>query len=109
MNSVIANEVIWGQRPDEDAFMINIQIGTPYQVGDDPMEWACPVAVLPLYKKLHDAHGVSSLHALCLASSLALEVLQGFKEKGGVLFYSPGEDVPLESYAFGIAMKQVSR
>jgi len=61
MNSIIANEVIWGHRPGEDAFQIHIEIGTPYQVGDEPQEWACPVEVRPLYERLRDSHGSSSL------------------------------------------------
>ncbi|WP_353099109.1 hypothetical protein [Stenotrophomonas lactitubi] len=108
MNAVIANEVMWAQRPGEEAFEIHIEIGTPYHVGDDPHEWACPVAVRPLCKSLQDAHGGSSFQALCLASSLALDLLHGFKQKGGTLFYSAGEDVPLESFAFGVATRQDS-
>jgi hypothetical protein len=103
----IASEKIWGQRPGEDAFGITVEIGTPWQVGNDPEEWACQVALTPLYKRLHDAHGGSSFHALCMASSLVLDLLSGFKEKGGVLFHSPGEEFPLEAYAFGVAARQV--
>lgn len=44
MNPEIASERVWGQRPGEDAFEIRIEIGAPYQIGDDPHEWACPVA-----------------------------------------------------------------
>jgi hypothetical protein len=106
-NVTIAGETIWGQRPGEDAFEITIEIGTPCQVGDDPEEWACPVALTPLYKGLQDAHGGSSFQALCLASSLVLDLLSGFKEKGGVLFHSPGEEFPLEAYAFGVAARRV--
>lgn len=109
MDAVTATEVIWGQRPGEDAFEIRIEIGTPYPVGDSPQEWACPVAVYPLFNTLHDAHGGSSLQALCLAMSLALDLLQGFKDKGGVLFYTPGEEFPIEAYAFGIACRPDTR
>ncbi|RYG98047.1 MAG: hypothetical protein EON58_08265 [Alphaproteobacteria bacterium] len=108
MRKAIASEKIWGQRPGEDAFEIRIEIGTPYQVGDDPHEWACPVSLLPLYDRLHDARAGSGFHALCLASSLALDLLHDFAEKGGALFYSPGEDFPFEAYSFGIANKRGS-
>ena len=108
MNSSIASEKIWGRRSDEDPFEIFIEIGTPYKVGDDPEEWACPVALSPLHNRLHDAHGGSAFQALCLASSLVLDLLQGFKEQGGSLFYSPGEDFPIEAYAFGVAVKSGS-
>jgi len=105
MDPVIASEKIWAQRPNEEPFEVEIRIGTPYQVGTEPEEWACPVALTPLYRKLHDAHGGSSLQALCLASALALHLLDGFKEKGGRLFYSSGEGFPLEAYAFGVATR----
>jgi hypothetical protein len=59
MSSTIASETIWAQRPGEDPFEISIKIGIPYHVGCDPEEWACPVALPPLYKQLHDAHGGS--------------------------------------------------
>jgi hypothetical protein len=108
MNTEIASEKIWGQRPGEEPFEIFIGIGTPYQVGDDPEEWACPAALTPLHHRLHDAHGGSSFHALCLASSLVLDLLQGFREQGGILFYSPGEDFPLGAYSFGIASRRGS-
>jgi len=106
MNEAIASENIWGQRPGEDPFEVRIEIGTPYRVGEDPQEWACPVALPPIHNRLRDAHGNSSFQALCLASSLALNLLQEFKEQGGTLFYSPGQDFPLEAYSFGIASKR---
>ncbi|WP_425479190.1 DUF6968 family protein [Pseudoxanthomonas composti] len=102
MNPGIACERLWGQRAGEEAFEICIEIGTPYQVGDDPHEWACPVALTPLHGRLRDAHGRSSFQALCLASSLALDLLYCFKEQGGAVFYSLGEDFAFEAYSFGI-------
>lgn len=106
MNSVIGSEVFWGKRPGEDAFEIDIRIGTPYQVWDDQeYAWVCPVEVRPLYPEIDEALGSSSLQALCLACSLAFELLQTFKEKEGDLLYSSGEEVCLELYAFGIATK----
>ena len=106
MNSAIDSERIWGQRPGEEAFEIRVEIGTPYHVADDPPEWACPVAVAPLHNTLRDAHGGSSFQALCLASALALELLHDFREQGGAVFYSTGEDLPLEAYAFGVASRR---
>jgi hypothetical protein len=107
MNIVIASEKIFGQRQGEEPFEITVEIGTPYQVGTDPEEWACPVSLSPLFKRLHDAHGGSSFHALCLASSLVLDLLHGFKENGGTLFYSIGEDFPFEAYSFGVATRGI--
>jgi len=103
MTPVIATTKILAQRPGEEPFELEVQIGTPYKIDSD--EWACPVAVTPLYRQLHDAHGTCSFQALCLASALALDLLQGFKEKGGSLFIAPGEEFPLEAYSFGIAAR----
>ena len=105
MNSIIASESIIAKRANEESFELKIEIGTPYQVGTDPEEWACPVAVRPLYENLHDAHGGNSFQSLCLAASLTLDLLQGFLEKGGSLTYSTGDDFPLEAYSFGAATK----
>ncbi len=102
MEKVIAQSSFLGQRPGEDRFEITVEIGTPYQCGEDPEEWACPVAVRPLYKRLHDAHGGDSFQSLCLAISLAQDLLQGFREKGGLLTYETGETFPLEAYSFGV-------
>jgi hypothetical protein len=45
MNNIIAFVSVFGQRPGEQSFEIKVEIGTPYRYGDDPEEWACPVAV----------------------------------------------------------------
>lgn len=103
MQSTVASATIWGQRPGEELFEVFIEIGTPRQVGDDPEEWACPVSLRPLFARLHDAHGGSSFQALCLASSMVLDLLAGFTEKGGALWYRPGEPFRIEAYAFGVA------
>jgi len=98
MDSMIAHTRILAQRGGEEPFEVEVQVGTPYQ--DRPDEWACPVAVSPLYGRLRDARGDSSLQALCLAASLALNLLQDFKDEGGSLFLVSGEDFPLAAYSF---------
>jgi len=105
MSSIVASEKLWAQRPNEDPFEIEIIVGLPYQLGAEPEEWACPVGLKPLYSKLRDVHAGSSFQALCLASALVLDLLDGFKAKGGELFYAPGEGFPLEAYAFGVAVR----
>ena len=102
MEKTIAKTSIFGQRPGEGRFEITVEIGTPYQCGEEPEEWACPVAVPPLYKRLHDTHGSDSFQSLCLAISLAQDLLQNFREKGGLLTFENGETFPLESYSFGV-------
>jgi hypothetical protein len=101
MHQAVASDTFWGQRPGEEPFEIHLQIGVPYQVGEE--EWACPVALSPLFNSLHDSHGGSSLQALCLASTLALGLLYDFKQKGNAVFHSPGENVDFESYSFNVA------
>jgi len=101
MNSVIAKESLIAKRANEDPFELKIEIGTPYQIGSDPEEWACPVGLSPLYQNLHDAHGGNSFQSLCLAASLALDLLHGFIEKGGSLRFPNGDNFPLEAYSFG--------
>ena len=108
MESVIAKQDVLVIRPGEEPFQVSIQIGTPHEVGDQPEEWACPVAMQPLYKRLHPAHGGSSLQALCLAASLVLDLLLGVREKGGRVTLTSGEDFPLESYSFGPAIRKKS-
>lgn len=105
MNSVIAHLTIFGQRQGEERFEITVEIGTPFLFGDDPEEWACLVAVRPLYKRLYDAHGEDSFQSLCLAIALAQDLLQDFREKGGLLTYKNGEQFPLESYSFGFSKR----
>jgi hypothetical protein len=58
-----------------------------------------------LYEKLIDARGEDPLQALCLAISLALELLDAFRQSGGTLTYETGEAFPLEAYAFGLAQR----
>ena len=106
MNAVIAKISMFGQRSGEDRFEIILEIGTPYQCGDRQEEWACPVALSPLYERLCDMRGVSSFQALCLAIALAQELLADFKEKGGSLTFETGEEFPLQAYSCGLAARR---
>lgn len=103
MKQVIASTKLIAQRPGEAEFDLEIKIGAPYQIAPD--EWACPLAFDPWDDEIRDVHGSSSFQALCLASSLALELLRGFKEKGGVLFIAPGLDFPLEAYSIEATLR----
>jgi hypothetical protein len=105
MDTITAISSIMGQRHGEESFQIQVKIGVPFQCGIDPEEWACPVALTPLYNHLHDVHGSDSFQALCLAISLVLDLLHEFKEKDGALKFSSGEEFPLEAYSFGVAAK----
>ena len=81
-------------------FPITVEIGAPYQC--ETGEWACPVALVGLYERLSDARGHDSFRALCMAASLAQDLLRTFQEKGGVLLIE-GDRFQLEPYAFGPA------
>jgi hypothetical protein len=83
--------------PEGEAFVIELEVGTPYQC--ETGEWACPIALGGLNDGLRDIHGEDSFQALCLAIRLAQDLLQGFREKGGKLLMGT-EDFPLEAYAF---------
>ena len=98
MDSMIAHTKLLAQRSGEEPFEIEVQVGTPYQ--DRADEWACPVAISVLHAQLSDARGDSSLQALCLAASLALNLLQGFKDEGGTLLMASGDEFPLDTYSF---------
>ena len=101
MDAPIAKVTLIGKRAGEEAFEITAEIGTPYKFGEDPEEWACPVSLTPLYMRLPDAHGGNSLQALCLAISLIQDLLQDFKDKGGVLTHDGNVDeFALDAYSF---------
>ena len=105
MKELIASLKVIGITPDGERIDIIAEIGKPFPVEgqEDIDEWACPVSLKPLYRRLHNAHGSGSLQTLCLATSLALNLLQGFIEKGGRLVHEDGTDFPLEAYSFGLA------
>src|SRR6202043_3898366 len=98
----VASILIDAISPEGEAFTIELEVGTPRQ--RDTNEWACPVALRGLYDRLADACGENSFQALCLAISLAQDLLQGFRDKGGKLLMD-AEDFPLEAYAFGAAIR----
>ncbi|HEY3643879.1 MAG TPA: hypothetical protein VGM16_00960 [Gammaproteobacteria bacterium] len=101
MDKPVAKLSLIGRRSDAEPFPITLEIGTPRQLSEDPEEWGCPVSLTPLYSRLHDAHGVDSFQALCLAIALAQDLLQGFKEEGGMLTYGDDSGVfTLEGYSF---------
>lgn len=102
MEEIIAKLDIIGIKPDGEKIKIVGRIGKPYPIKEnkDIDEWACPVSLKPLYKQLHDAHGGGSFQALCLASNLLLNLLEGFVENGGQLTHDDGTEFPIEAYSF---------
>ena len=102
-STIVAHQTIAAVRANGECITICLEIGIPTRVqnAEGVEEWACPVSLKPLYSKLHDAHGGSSLQSLCLALSLALDLLDKVREDGGKLFYDDGTELSLETYAFG--------
>lgn len=103
MNEPVAKTELVAVHPDGSRTTVTIEIGKPYlnQSGEGFEEWACPVSLKPLYKNLADARGGNPFQALCLASALILDLLSGFKDKGGKLLIEEGQEFPLEAYSFG--------
>ncbi|MBX3485152.1 hypothetical protein [Phenylobacterium sp.] len=100
---VIASLAIEAHFADGTTTPVTIGIGTPYRCTTG--EWACPVKLTGLYESLADARGGDSLQALCLALSLAFDLLQDVRDRGGRLSFEGGSEFPLEAYAFGVARK----
>ena len=94
---IAASELLLAERLGEARFQVHVLIGLPQKIGEDPEEWATPVGLSPLYNKLHDAHGGSSVQSLCLAIRLIYMLLQDFLDKGGKLFYDSGEAFDLQA------------
>jgi hypothetical protein len=80
-----------------------VRIGQPYLEKEG--SWACPVEVSPIYGELADIRGVDSFHALWLACSLVLKLLENFKSAGGMLYDGEGGEFPLEGYLCGLGGK----
>ena len=99
----IATEVLIVQRPNERPFDVILKIGRPEQDSEHPDEWLCPMSLEPLYSNLRAARSNSPVHSLCLAMSLALELLHGVVEDGGSVSLAAGQPFPFEAYAFGVA------
>lgn len=82
---------------------LEVRIGRPY--AEEEGSWACAVEVSPIYGELADIRGVDSFHALWLACSLVLKLLESFRSSGGKLYDSEGGEFPLEGYLSGLGGK----
>jgi hypothetical protein len=82
---------------------LTVRIGVPYREKEG--SWACPLEVSPIYGELADIRGVDSFHALWLACSLVLKLLENFKTSGGKLYDSEGGEFPIEGYLSGLGGK----
>jgi hypothetical protein len=58
------------------------------------------VVIDPLYTHIRHIVGGDALQSLCLACRMALDLLDGFVQRGGQLLNDDGTDVPLSAYGF---------
>jgi hypothetical protein len=101
MTDVIARESVLAPPPGGTRFTIEVRVGKPFRVeGVAVEEWICPLALSPLYGDVRDVHGNSSLQALCLALSLAIDSLEKFEADGGSLTYEDGNEYDFWSLSF---------
>jgi hypothetical protein len=104
MADVIARERVFGTRSAGARFAIEVHVSRPFQVeGIAAEEWVCPLTLSPLFEDVREVHGSSSLQALCLALSLAVDSLEQFKADGGSLTYEDGSEYALWSLSFTAA------
>jgi len=104
MADVIARESVFGERRGGTRFAIEVSVGQPFRVdGVAVEEWMCPLTLSPLFGDVRNVHGNSSLQALCLALSLAIDSLENFKADGGSLTYEDGTEYDLWSLSFTAA------
>jgi hypothetical protein len=89
----IARELVFGKRPGGSPCAIEVSVSKPFRgAGLAVEEWICPLTLSPLFAEVREVHGNSSLQALCLALSLAIDALEKFKADGGSLAYEDGAD-----------------
>src|SRR5262245_16964356 len=81
----IAVTALIAETADRGRFPLRVEFGRPYLRSRDPDVWACPVSVFPIHERLADVAGGDSLQALCLASRLAVSLLEAFVASGGQL------------------------
>jgi len=78
---IIATTELTCIRPTGERFNCYVEIGKPYH--RETGEWACHLSLGELYPRLPDVCGEDSLQTLCLALSLARQLLSHFAEGGG--------------------------
>jgi hypothetical protein len=79
-----------------DRIPFTIKLGRPYQSSD--VDWACPVALDGLERRLADIHGIDAFQSLMLARKFAFTLLSARAEKGAKFVDSEdGSNVELQS------------
>ena len=100
MKNLVAKLQVVGVRESGERVALTIQIGRPQEQRDG--RWACEIAVAPLNAKLDAVRGTDSFHAVWLACSLALKLLDNLKAEGWTLENRDGSSFPLDAYRSGL-------
>jgi hypothetical protein len=104
VKNLVAKLEVTGVRPDGERLALRVEIGRPYQErgGERDGHWACEIAIAPLKTRLDDVRGADSFHAVWLACSLALKLLDNLQAEGWALENRDGSAFPLEAYRTGL-------
>ena len=101
MKNLVAKLRVVGVRPDGGSLELKAEIGRPREERDG--RWACSVAIAPLPTQPDDVRGADSFHAVWLACTLVLKLLENLKAEGWRLENADGSEFPIEEYKAGLA------
>jgi len=89
--------------PDGKSVELRATIRPPFE--DENGQWIARVQLKPLHKEPLDVRGVDSFHALWLACSLVLKLLEQLASEGARLEATDGSEFPLAAYLAGLTPK----
>jgi hypothetical protein len=90
-------------RESGERLEMRAEIGRPRE--ERGGSWACAIEISPLHGKLQDVRGADSFHAVWLACSLVLKLLENLESEGWRLENPDGSAFPLEAYKAGLAAR----
>jgi hypothetical protein len=100
VKNLVAKLEVIGVRPDGGRLELKAEIGRPREERDG--RWACSIAIAPLETQPDDVRGTDSFHAVWLACTLVLKLLENLKAEGWRLENRDGSEFPLEAYRSGL-------
>jgi len=89
--------------PEGKRVNVSVRISAPERAAD--ASWTCKVEVAPLQAQALTVRGVDSFHAVWLACSLILKLLEQLRSGGGQILNTDGTEFPLEAYLSGLGGK----
>lgn len=99
MKDPVASLEVVAVTPDGKRLNVTATIHEPFR--DANGSWVSQVQVAPLHAQVVDVRGVDSFHAVWLACSLILKLLEHLKSGGGQLLNADGTEFPLQAYLSG--------